>query len=133
MVAGTRLQMDRASEQPYGPDAQALAHSVLNMAVIGTEKMESPARRWFTFASPWLLLCWFALAPLAAIACWRLYCYKRSGEGSVLLLYAVGLVSSHFLFSAIVSYRYLHPMPTFVLIALAVLLSSDKISARTSV
>ncbi len=133
LVAGRRLQMDRASEQPYGPDVQALARSVLNTAVVGTEKRESPARRWFTFASLWLVFCWLALAPLAAIACWRLCRNGRSGEGSVMLLYALGLVSSHFLFSAIVSYRYLHPMPAFVLIALAVLLSSDKVSARTSV
>jgi hypothetical protein len=119
-VAPGRLRMDRASEQPYGPDVQASARSVLNTSIIGTEKVESTARRWFTFASSWLVWCWLALVPLAAWGCWRLHRNRRSGEGSVLLLYAIGLASSHFLFSAIVSYRYLHPMPVFVLIALAV-------------
>ena len=120
-VAGRRLQMDRASEQPYDSDVQAYAHRVLNVAVVGTEQVESPARRWFTIASWWLVCCWLALVLLAIWVCWRLRCNGRFVEGAVLLLYAIGLVSSHFLFSAIVSYRYLHPMPAFVLIALAVI------------
>lgn len=116
-----RLLADRASERPYAPDVRAPARSVLNTDIAGTEKVESPARRWFTLASSWLVVCWLALVPLAAWACWRLRRAGRMTEASVLLLYALGLASTQFLFSAVVSYRYLHPMPAFVLIALAVI------------
>jgi hypothetical protein len=124
--ADARLLADRASERPYASDVQASARKVLNTAIAGTEKAESPARRWFTFGTPWLVGCWLALVPLAAWACWRLRNAGRVGEASVLLLYALGLASTHLLFSAVVSYRYLHPMPAFVLIALAVIATSRK-------
>jgi hypothetical protein len=121
--ADIRLLADRASERPYAADVQGLARSVLNVAIAGTEKVESPARRWFTLGSMWLVCCWLALVPLAAWACWRLRRAGRVSEASVLLLYALGLASTQLLFSAVVSYRYLHPMPAFVLIALAVLVT----------
>jgi hypothetical protein len=121
--ANIRLLSDRASERPYAPEVQALAASVLKTAIAGTEKLESPARRWFTFAVPWLVFCWLALVPLAALACWRLRRDGRTSEASVLLLYALGLACTQLLFSSIISYRYLHPMPAFALIALAILLA----------
>ena len=122
--ANFRLLADRASERPYASDIQGYARRVLNMSVAGTEKIESPARRWFSFAGPaWLTGCWLLLVPLAACACWRLRRSGRVAEGNVLLLYALGLASTQLLFSAIVSYRYLHPMPAFALIAAAVLLN----------
>ena len=121
--ADARLLADRASERPYGADVQGYARRVLNMSVAGTEKIESPARRWFTFAGPvWLTGCWLLLVPLAAFASWRLRHDDRRAVAGVLLLYALGLATTQLLFSAIVSYRYLHPMPAFVLIAVAVLL-----------
>jgi len=93
----------------------------LNASIAGTQSVGSPARRWFTFASGSLVACWLALIPLAAAAWWRLRLDGRAGVGNVLLLYALGLSISQLLFSAIISFRYLHPMPAFVLIALAVL------------
>jgi hypothetical protein len=122
--ANFRLLADRASERPYASDIQGYARRVLNMPIAGTEKIESPARRWFTVAGPaWLTGCWLLLVPLAAAAGWRLRRDGRGAEAAVLLLYALGLASTQLLFSAIVSYRYLHPMPAFVLIAAAVLLA----------
>ena len=121
VISEGRMRMDRASEQRYGADVQALALGVLNTAVVGTEKVDSPARQWFTSSALWLVCCWLVLVPSAAIACRRLCRNGRSGAAVVLLLYAMGLASSQLLFSAIVSYRYLHPMPAFVLIAWAVI------------
>ena len=116
-----RLHMDRASVRPYDQNSQELARKVLNTDIAGTEKVGSPARRWFTVGSSWLVFCWFAMVPLAAGACWKLRKQGRLREGYVLLLYALGLASTQLLFSSIISYRYLHSMPAFVLLALAVL------------
>ncbi|MEO5595908.1 MAG: hypothetical protein ABIQ97_02000 [Lysobacteraceae bacterium] len=116
-----RLHRDRASDRPYAADVQALAHSVLNADIAGSEKVESLTRRWFSVAFQWLVFCWFALVPLCAAACWTLWKQNRRCEGCVLALYAIGLASTQFLFSSIISFRYLHPMPAFVLIALGVL------------
>jgi hypothetical protein len=127
--ADARLLADRASERPYGPDVQDYARKVLNASIAGTEKIESPARRWFTFAGPvWLTGCWLLLVPLAVGAYWRLRRSGRVAEASVLLLYALGLASTQLLFSSIVSYRYLHPMPAFVLIALAVIVARPAVA-----
>ncbi|MEO8741868.1 MAG: glycosyltransferase family 39 protein [Lysobacteraceae bacterium] len=116
-----RLHMDRASVRPYDAGSRELARTVLNTDIAGTEKVGSPARRWFTVGSSWLLFCWFALVPLAAGACSKLRKQGRLREGCVLLLYALGLASTQLLFSSIISYRYLHSMPALVLLALAVL------------
>jgi hypothetical protein len=118
-----RLWVDGAYDRPYGPDVQELARTVLNASVAGTQSVESPTRRWFVSASAWLVACWLALIPLGAAAWWRLRRSGRAGVGNVLLLYALGLSIGQLLFSAIVSFRYLHPMPAFVLIVLAVLAS----------
>ncbi|MEO7478664.1 MAG: glycosyltransferase family 39 protein [Lysobacteraceae bacterium] len=119
----SRSNADLAGNRPYRADVQADARIVLNAWVEGTQKVESPARLWFGFATWWLVACWLALPLLGALACWRLHRNCRTAVGSVLLLYALGLPISHFLFSPIVSYRYLHPMPAFALIALAVLVA----------
>ena len=116
-----RLNAELAGNRPYRSDTQADARSVLNAWVEGTQKVESPARIWFGFATSWLVACWLALPLLGALAFWRLHRNRRTAVGSVLLLYALGLPISHFLLSPIISYRYLHPMPAFALIALAVL------------
>ncbi|MEO7477659.1 MAG: hypothetical protein ABIT64_00310 [Lysobacteraceae bacterium] len=58
---------------------------------------------------------------LGVLAFWRLHRNDLAATGGVLLLYALGLPISHFLFSATLTYRYLYPMPAFALIAIAVL------------
>ena len=126
-TAHAALRDDLASNRPY-TDAQAIAHSVLNTSVEATRLAESPAWRWFRFGAPWLVACWLALPLLGALACRRLHRNGRTAMGGVLLLYALGLPVSHFLFLAIPSYRYLHSMPAFALIAIAVL-SAPRIAA----
>lgn len=80
-----------------------------------------PVTRLFLAAAPWLTACLFLLAPLALLALalgWRL---PRRDLRLLLALSSFGLVAAHVLFSHIVSFRYLHPLPWFVLANLAVL------------
>jgi hypothetical protein len=61
-----------------------------------------------------------ALAPLAVLC--LLSGTRRPQQRAAALVVgftALGLVASHFLFSHIVSFRYLHPMPVFLLVCLA--------------
>lgn len=116
-----RLRLDEAWDHPYPPHTQVLAKQVLRASIAGSERIDSPARRWFGLGSFWLVLSWLALAPLGFLAWQSLRRDGRIRAGNVLLLYALGLPASHLLFSAINSFRYLHPMPAFALIALAVL------------
>ena len=127
-----RLEVDAASTQQYGSEPQALAQRVLKASIVGSESVESPARRWFRLGSSWLLACWLALAPLALLAWWRLRHSNRAAAGDVLLLFALGLVLGQLLFSATISFRYLHPMPAFVLIAVAVLFAPRVSTSRIS-
>ena len=127
-----RLAVDIASTQPYGAQPQALARRVLNASIVGSESVESPARYWFSVASPWLVACWLLLAPLGLLAWWRSRCNGRAASGDVLVLYSFGLAAGHLLLSSTISFRYLHPMPAFVLIALAVLGAPRALPVRVS-
>jgi hypothetical protein len=80
-----------------------------------------PVTRLFVATAPWLTACLFLLAPLALLALvlgWRL---PRRELRLLIALCSFGLVAAHVLFSHIVSFRYLHPLPWFVLANLAVL------------
>jgi hypothetical protein len=82
----------------------------------------TPASRWFAWGSLWLTACLLILLPLAAFALYRGWHSPQRGLRLLLALTSVGLVLGHVLFSHIVSFRYLHPLPWFVLANLAVLL-----------
>ncbi|MDH5822807.1 glycosyltransferase family 39 protein [Luteimonas sp. RD2P54] len=90
----------------------------------GSDTVDSPARRYFALSAAWLAACLFALGPLAVITGilgWR----SRSRDQYLLLaLVSLGLVANHLLFAHIHSYRYLHPMPLFVIANLVVILVS---------
>jgi hypothetical protein len=88
---------------------------------VGLERADTLAPRWFAFGSPWLVFCLFALAPLALatlVLGWKL---PRRELRVLLALASLGLVAAQVLFSHIVSFRYLHPFPWFVLANAAVL------------
>lgn len=87
----------------------------------GIERAETPARRWFVAGAPWLVACLLALAPLAIAALWLGWRLPRRELRVLLALTSLGLVAAHVLFSHIVSFRYLHPLPWFVLANAAVL------------
>lgn len=83
----------------------------------GVEARRNPVLRWFAASTPWLTLCYFGLAPLALAAVaaqWR----RRRAAMLLLALTALGQVAALALFSHIVSFRYLHPLPALFLLAL---------------
>lgn len=83
-----------------------------------THEARNPVARYFLAAAPsWLTFCLFALAPLAVVALVRSPRERRAAS-LLFALAACGLVAGHFLFSHIVSFRYLHPFAPLVLVAL---------------
>lgn len=87
----------------------------------GVAGSDSLATRWFSAGAPWLIACYYLLAPLALVMlalCWRGQARAAAG---VLCLASLGLVAGQLLFSHVPSLRYLHPMPWFALANLAVI------------
>jgi hypothetical protein len=80
-----------------------------------------PVTRLFVATAPWLTACLFLLAPLALLALVLGWHLPRRELRLLLALCSFGLVAAHVLFSHIVSFRYLHPLPWFVLANLALL------------
>jgi hypothetical protein len=89
----------------------------------GINKRETPARLYFAASGPWLTFCLFALAPLGLLSLRLGWNSGRREQYWLLALVSWGLFASHLLFSHIVSFRYLHPFPWFVLANLAVVAS----------
>jgi hypothetical protein len=118
-VALWRLQDD------YGrraPDAQMIERLSLDLRYDARGLAEAPGLVGYVFLSSrwWLTLAMLALAPLAVLC--LLSGTRRPQQRAAALVVgftALGLVASHFLFSHIVSFRYLHPMPVFLLVCLA--------------
>lgn len=99
------------------PDAHAreVILEWMSWDVAGIDATDTPARAYFATSSAWLIACLFLLAPLALATFavgWR---RERRDLYALLSLASLGLVASHLLFSHIVSFRYLHPLPWFVL------------------
>ncbi len=100
----------------------------------GIHRLDTPARRYFAASGPWLTFCLFALAPLGALSLWLGWSSGRREQYWLLALASWGLFASHLLFAHIVSFRYLHPFPWFVLANVAVAASAivDRLRIRGS-
>ncbi|PBJ82688.1 hypothetical protein CMZ84_11165 [Lysobacteraceae bacterium NML93-0399] len=94
----------------------------------GIDATETPARRFFASSTPWLTLCLFALAPLAILTALRGWHTGRRRDYLLLAFASLGLVANHLLFAHIVSFRYLHPFPWFVLANLVAISSAGRLS-----
>ena len=109
------------------PDARAreVVLEWMDWDVAGIDATDTPARVYFASSGWWLTACLFLLAPLALLTLavgWR---RERRDLYALLALASLGMVASHVLFSHIVSFRYLHPFPWFVLANVAALLGSS--------
>ncbi|RNF81825.1 hypothetical protein [Montanilutibacter psychrotolerans] len=109
-----RMQDDKGV---IAPDEHALQRiqEWLRWDARGVDAIDTPARRYFAASTAWLTSCLFLLFPLAvatAAAGWRT---SKRAQYCLLALVSMGLVASHVLFAHIVSFRYLHPLPWFVL------------------
>lgn len=86
-------------------------------------RIDRPISRYMAAGGGWLTFCLFALAPLAlatTLLRWRV-CPGQRDVTAAFALACLGLVASHVLFSHIVSFRYLHPLPWLVLAQSALL------------
>jgi hypothetical protein len=89
--------------EDWGYDATGLAYRV------------TPVSRYFEWGSWWLVACLWLTAPLAVM---NVIVNWRAPQRSQLVLSALlglGLVAVHVLFVNIALYRYLHPLPFFVI------------------
>jgi len=84
------------------------------------EAWPSPTRNWFGTSAPWLIACMLLLAPLGLatiLAGWR----HMRRPSALLGVASLGVVAGHVLFSHIISFRYLHAFPFFVLLNIGAL------------
>mgnify|MGYP003150180633 CR=1 FL=1 len=124
-TALSRLKDDQGA---VPPDEETLAIMLdhLRYNAAGLSESVGPIGRYFVASRWWMTIVLFSLAPLA-LGCLisTVAPRRRKPNAAVLVLgfVGLGLVASHLLFSHIVSFRYLHPMPVFFLILLAFLVS----------
>lgn len=120
-IAGTRMADDLGARLPSAHAAQMLK---TGLRVDQLPQTSVGVGGWFGASRWWLTLVLLLNAPLAAILLW---CGRHDGSGRaamrVVAWATLGLVASHLLFSHIVSFRYLHPMPALFILG-AVLLGN---------
>jgi hypothetical protein len=77
---------------------------------------------WFEYSRWWLTGC-FLLAPLLALLIYVRFRHTQAGLPARMLAFLLaGLFLSQFVFSPIIAFRYLHPFPPLVILALIALL-----------
>lgn len=111
-----------------GPNAEERAWLAREFGYVAGDIAErhTAATRWFESARWWLTACLFGLVPLALVAAWLQR--RDPAPGLYFALLAAGMVAGHLLFSAIVSYRYLHAFPVVAIVLLAWL--AEAVAAR---
>jgi hypothetical protein len=118
--ADSRMQDDIGRR---GPHAEMLVdlRRVMRYDATGMHEANPPVTRWFAASKWWLTACLLLLAPLSLLALWLGWREPGREARALLTLTSLGLVAGIVLFSHIISYRYLHPLPWFVLANLAVI------------
>ncbi len=85
--------------------------------------------RYFEHTALWLVICLFALPPIALLMLWRNGRY-RPAPALLIALLACGLFVGELLCAHIVSFRYLHPFPPLFLLCLALLMDRPRVHFR---
>ncbi|HET9482527.1 MAG TPA: hypothetical protein VFO79_01100, partial [Xanthomonadales bacterium] len=115
-ITSHRMAEDLGRRGPNADERAWLARE-FGYAAGDIAERHTAATRWFEAARWWLTACLFGLVPLALVA-GRLQ-RRDPAPGLYLALLAAGMVAGHLLFSAIVSYRYLHAFPVVAIVLLA--------------
>jgi hypothetical protein len=76
----------------------------------------TPISRYFELGTWPLVACLFLLAPLAALTIALTWRTPQRAQALMIALVSVGLVLAHVLFVPVAFYRYLHPLPLFVIV-----------------
>jgi hypothetical protein len=119
----THRLLDDLGIRPPHPEFQQVLRDHLGYDAMAVHQQPTAVYRWFALGAYWLTACLFLLAPLALVTLARGWRRPQRPLRLLLALTALGLVAGHVLFSHIVSFRYLHPLPWFVLANLALLLA----------
>jgi hypothetical protein len=117
------LAVDLGPRPPHETLARQL-HQRLQVDPATLRDRSGLATRWFALGSVWLTGCLFALVPLALAALWRGRALPWPALRLLLCFAALGLTAGYLLFAPVASFRYLHPLPWFVLASLALLAES---------
>ncbi|MBN8482236.1 MAG: hypothetical protein J0L88_11670 [Xanthomonadales bacterium] len=121
-TARPRLRDDMGERTPTRAEADAVRQR-WGFDPIETAAQPSPVGTWFSLGAPWLVFCLFALVPLAVVTLATGWRHQRAAS-MLLALASLGLFLGHALFSAIVSYRYLHAFALFVLLNLGAIVAN---------
>lgn len=124
-----RLQSDLGSDQAPDERTIEVLRTHFHYDAIGVAQMPSPVYDYFSATASWLVVDYFTLMPLSfavIVLCWR----TRCKEGLLIGFVGIGLVGGQFLFSHIISFRYLHPFAVFVVLCAALIV--DRSAFRTA-
>ena len=92
-----------------------------NYDAVGLPTSVTIVSRYFEVGTWWLVACLFLLLPLSVITIAVYWRTPLRSQALLAGLIGIGLVLAHVLFVAVAFYRYLHPLPFFVLLHAAVL------------
>ena len=82
----------------------------------GLETRVTAVSRYFEWGTGWLVVCLFALPVLSTVNLVMHWSTPYRVHALLAALFGVGLVLAHLLFVPVALYRYLHPLPFFVLV-----------------
>jgi hypothetical protein len=82
----------------------------------GLPTLSTIVSRWFEHATWWLVACLFLLPPLAVLNTLAYWNTPLRVQGLLVALVGIGLVLTHVLFVPVAFYRYLHPLPFFLIL-----------------
>jgi hypothetical protein len=91
----------------------------------------TPVSRYFELGTSWLVFCLLAISPLALLNLWLYWRTPLRAQVLLVVLISLGLFLAHLLFVPVAFYRYLHPLPVFVLLNGALLLRQADIFIDT--
>lgn len=119
-VAAHRMADELGVREP-DPGAVEWFRQTIQLETAKLYERHTPAYVAFANSRWWLTACLYLLVPIALLALWRGRADLRP-VSLYLACIAGGLVAANFLFSMIISYRYLHAFPIPLVIAVAILL-----------
>ena len=124
--------LDDSGVVPIDDDFATFLHDVFHYDGRDVHVEQSFARSAFVGSRLWLTFCLFALIPMAAFAIVVNWSTPARTSTLYVSFSAMGLATSHILFSHIPSFRYLLPFPFFAWLCIAIIISAMVQRRRTS-
>jgi hypothetical protein len=96
----------------------------------GLWQRRTAVSRYFEIGTWWLVCCLFVLVPLGLAAIAKRWRTPQRGPAVLVGLIAIGLVAAHVLFVPVAFYRYLHPLPLFVVVCACMVVGATRVPLR---